>query len=628
MEIILTIKLVISTLLVLFLPGYLLYYIFLKKLNMDFFQSLIISSGLSLSFIPLITYFFTLIGLKLNSFFILLLLFIFGLTILLKFIFTNVYNTNNFFNFKRNINSFNKQEMLSYIVLAAILLISLSIRLIPLKDMIVGPGVDSYHHTLIVQLIIENGGIPKSYEPFSQLSPFTYHFGFHSIVAFLYWISGINIVELVPYTGQILNAFALLSVFIFVDRIFNDRKMALVSSFIVGLISIFPAYLINAGRYTSLTGIVILPIAFVMVIESFKLEKRDYNILILSGLVLSGLFLAHYRIIIAALSFLAVYVLYELYSNINDKKREREIILRCAVFGMTTIILLLPWLIHLMNNSILSEMNTTADYYLVERIGNIDYYSNIPLLVLSLCGALLGIFKKSKYIIIISFWVSILIAFSNPYWIKLPGSGRLDILTVVTFLFFPASVISSYFIIYLSKKIKITPLKSMIFIFIIIMILIPFSAIKMTGIFNPVNVFVKEGDNEAMNWIKVNTSDDAVFFINTYSFDWNKDFIVGIDGGLWIPLLTKRHVTIPPMTYLIENPNNFTEKVKTMSKAAESINTESTIRYLAENNVTYVYFGGNDCCKLKLQNLQNNPYLIPVYGKDGVWIFRINYSMN
>lgn len=625
MDTILTIKLVISTLLVLFLPGYCLYYIFLKKLNMDFFQSLIISSGLSLSFIPLITYFFTLIGLKLNSFFILLLFFIFGLTILLKFIFINIHNKI-FFNFKKIKISFNIQEMLSYIILAAILLISLFVRLIPLKDMIVGPGVDSYHHTLIVQLIIENGGIPQSYEPYSQLSPFTYHFGFHSIVAFLYWLSGIDIVKLVPYTGQILNAVALLSVFIFVDRIFNDRKMALVSSFIVGLISIFPAYLINAGRYTSLTGIVILPIAFVMVIESFKLEKRDNNILILSGLVLSGLFLAHYRIIIAALSFLAVYILYELYSNINDKKREKEIIIRCAVFCVTTIILLIPWLIHLMNNSILSEVNTTADYYLVERIGNIDYYSNIPLLVISLCGTILGIFKRSKYIIIIFFWISILIAFSNPYWIKLPGSGRLDILTVATMLFFPASVMSSYFIIYLLKKIKIENFK--IIIFIIIMIFIPFSAIKMVGIYNHENIFVKDSDNEAMNWIKANTSVDAVFYINTHSFNWNEDFIIGIDGGLWIPLLTKRHITIPPMTYLIENPNNFTGKVKEMSKAAESINTESTIRYLAKNNVSYVYFGGNDIFKLKLQNLQNNSYLIPVYSKDGVWIFRINYSMN
>jgi hypothetical protein len=295
---------------------------------------------------------------------------------------------------------------------------------------------------------------------------------------------------------------------------------------------------------------------------------------------------------------------------------------------MATIILLLPWFIHLMNNSsILTGFNTTADYYMVKRIGNVDYYSNIPLLVLSLCGALLGVFKKNKYIIIISFWVSILIAFSNPYWIKLPGSGRLDILTVATFLFFPASVMSSYFIVYLSRKIKITPQKKMIFIFIIILVLIPFSAIKMAEIYNPENVFVKDGDNEAMEWIKVNTSDGAVFFINTFDFDWNRDFIVGIDGGLWIPLLTKRHVTIPPMNYFLENQNNFTEKVKQMSKAAESINTESTIRYLVENNVTYVYFGGNDCCKLKIKNLQNNPYLIPVYNKDGVWIFRINYSI-
>jgi uncharacterized membrane protein len=129
-----------------------------------------------------------------------------------------------------------------------------------------------------------------------------------------------------------------------------------------------------------------------------------------------------------------------------------------------------------------------------------------------------------------------------------------------------------------------------------------------------------------MTWIKSNTSEDAVFLIDSIDFDWNRDFIIGIDGGSWIPLFTGKKVIIPPMVYATESAfdNNYTEKVKAISKASELINTESAVKFLIENNVTYVYFGGKNWGKLQLQNLQDNPYLEPVYSKDGVWIFRIS----
>ncbi|PWB56946.1 MAG: hypothetical protein C3F06_00185 [Candidatus Methanoperedenaceae archaeon] len=628
MDIILALKLVISTVIVLFLPGYFLSYMFLKKLNMDLFQRLIISLGLSLSFIPLLTYFFTLLGIRLNSISILLLLLIFTGIILLKYILEHKNNIGRSLNFKNFKESFKEYEMLSYLILAAILFISLVVRIIPINNIFVGPGSDSYHHTLIVQLIIENGGIPTSYEPYAPLSSFTYHFGFHSLVAFIYWLSGIDPTKLVLYTGQVLNGFFVLSIFIFVDRLFKDRNMALLSSFIVGLVSVFPAYLINWGRFTSLAGMVILPIAFLLFIETIKIEKRDIKILILSGIVLSGLFLTHYRIIIAALSFSMVYILYELYLNKDNLKREKEIILRCVIIGIIAIILLLPWFIHLMNNShILSELPNTANYYSMERIGSSEgYYSNTFLLILSLGGILAGISKRNKYIIIISVWVSILIAFSNPYWIKLPCSGCLDFVTVVTLLFFPVSVTCSYFIIFLSEKIKTTPSKRILIFLIIIMVLIPISAIKISEVFDPSSVYIQKSDIEAMDWIRANTSNDSVFLTDSIDFDWNKDFVIGIDGGSWIPLLANRKVIIPPMTYLIENAyeNNYTEKVKSMSKASESINSYSSIQFLIENNVTYVYFGGRNYGMLQLKNLQNNPYLELAYNKDGIWIFRIN----
>jgi len=51
-------------------------------------------------------------------------------------------------------------------------------------------------------------------------------------------------------------------------------------------------------------------------------------------------------------------------------------------------------------------MTNTINYYSLERIGTAnDYYTNTYLLILSFFGVLAGIFRKNKYIIIISLWV-------------------------------------------------------------------------------------------------------------------------------------------------------------------------------------------------------------------------------
>jgi len=170
MDTIIALKLLISTLLVLFLPGYFLYFLFLRNLKMDFFQGLIMSIGLSLSFVTLITYYFTLIGIKLNTTLILLIFCIFAAIILLKCLMDHKKNNVNFSNVGKFKNSFKKYELLYYFILGVILLISLLVRLIPVKDILVGPGADSYHHTLIVQLIIENGGIPHLMSRMNRLA--------------------------------------------------------------------------------------------------------------------------------------------------------------------------------------------------------------------------------------------------------------------------------------------------------------------------------------------------------------------------------------------------------------------------------------------------------------------------
>ena len=65
------------------------------------------------------------------------------------------------------------------IVGAALLIVRfLAIRSLPLPM-----WGDSVHHTLIVQLLLENGGLFDSWQPYAEMQSMTYHFGFHATVA-------------------------------------------------------------------------------------------------------------------------------------------------------------------------------------------------------------------------------------------------------------------------------------------------------------------------------------------------------------------------------------------------------------------------------------------------------------
>ena len=60
------------------------------------------------------------------------------------------------------------------------------LRLYDIRNLSVGMWGDSYQHTMIAQLLVDNQGLFSSWEPYVPLATFTYHFGFHANVAFFH----------------------------------------------------------------------------------------------------------------------------------------------------------------------------------------------------------------------------------------------------------------------------------------------------------------------------------------------------------------------------------------------------------------------------------------------------------
>ena len=78
-------------------------------------------------------------------------------------------------------------------MLAGVVAVGLLVRLYIVRDLPAGMWGDSYHHTMIAQLLVDNGGLFTSWEPYAPLVTFTYHYGFHANVAFFHWLSGYSV---------------------------------------------------------------------------------------------------------------------------------------------------------------------------------------------------------------------------------------------------------------------------------------------------------------------------------------------------------------------------------------------------------------------------------------------------
>ena len=97
-----------------------------------------------------------------------------------------------------------------WLTLVALLI---AVRLLPIRNL---PGPlwgDSVHHTVIAQLMVDHGGLFQSWAPYAPLESFSYHFGFHTVVAAWMWLTGIDAPAAMLAAGQMLNVLAVLALY-------------------------------------------------------------------------------------------------------------------------------------------------------------------------------------------------------------------------------------------------------------------------------------------------------------------------------------------------------------------------------------------------------------------------------
>ncbi|MEM8535506.1 MAG: hypothetical protein AAGF95_32045 [Chloroflexota bacterium] len=416
-------QLFVVLLVLLFAPGYLVTRAFRLEIPKRLFIQPALWVGLSLSIIALLYQWSTVIGIVLSTPILMILTTLCALAALWQ-----IWRSTSQASQKENLafvatpTTFESQQAtlsktigsyLPEILLVILFGLTLWMRFVQITDLALPSWVDSVHHALIVRIATEQGAVPYSLRPYLEVDTMVYHWGYHVFTAATLQLSNVTLPQAMLWGGQVLNALHVLTCGALVAYLWRRPMAGVVAGLIVGLISLMPAYYVSWGRYTQLTGLLLLPP--LIIAWHRALYMRSINWYVCVAVLLAGLSCIHFRVTVFALVFMTVIgIVWLIQKGWKTLQSHSMPILFSA--GLT-IALALPWLI-VLGGHLLRAIEqpgyvvTEASYNSINT--NLLWSGQNPLLVaLALVAALWGIKRHSLTVVTIVGWFAGLIVLSN-----------------------------------------------------------------------------------------------------------------------------------------------------------------------------------------------------------------------
>jgi len=522
-------------------------------------------------------------------------------------------------------------------------------RLFQAHSLVIPAWVDSVHHTLIVRIILEKGGLPGTLEPYIP-AVFSYHYGFHLITAlFSIWARSLP-ADSVLWFGQVINALVALSVYRLAKTIWKDARPAVVSAFLVAFAFHMPAYYLTWGRYTLLTGLVVLPLAMSAAVQVSRTPARKEDWLRLV-LLTAGVALSHYTALLLLGFFVILLLLFEWFEkgaerrrvrrsatsemSVNPPERERSAHLRFdglwqpASGALLGLLLASPWLVRVWQQhgeqagvqliSPLVDNQIEYGRYILYLLG--PRYNAI-LLGVAAVGLILAFFWRSSRPL--AAWGLLLALLTLPWGVRL-DPFRPDHMAILLFL--PAALLIGG-LVFAAVEMLGRLRNHWLRCTLQVVLLLGFLAVTGWGawntreVLNPVTVFVDAADVAALEWVERNTPADARFLINTAL--WMGTTYRGVDGGYWLLPVTGRQSLLPPALYPY-GAAEYIHQINAMAERASRLTTcnDEFWSLVQEGEATYIYLHEGRG-SLQPEALSDCSELVPVYRREGVYIYTIN----
>lgn len=547
---------------------------------------------------------------------------------------------------------------------------TLLVRLYAVRELRVGLLGDSYQHTLMAQLLVDHGGLFQSWQPYAPLSTFTYHFGFHANAAFFHYITGMSVPQSVVWAGQLLNALVAPLLFVLAVSLRAPRWAGVWAALIVGFVSNIPAFFVNWGRYTQLTGqivLIALVAGWVALAESQAAGGgrpatlgaqllAPWRLLLLAALLTAAMILTHYLVTVLAALFVLGYLALLVLAR-RDWRLLGVLALRSALAAALALLLALPWLLNLVRGQLLRNANGmvsgTSGTAVIAQMSALEpvapRYVGGAVLALALAGLLIALWRREWRMALPALWCALLVLIVIPYVVGLPGAGVIDTVTGLGTLFIPTALLAGYALATAQRALGVwlarqrLPALGPALAGAALLALVALNTGWQAQIASDQTSLLGPGDFAAIEWIRANTAPDARFLVNSFPA-YGGTLAAGSDAGWWLPLLAGRWASLPPLTYGSElgervdyqkHLNNFVAALRGRPLSDPrpllvDLTTRSAWGALRSAGATYVYNGAHPypgpgaADRFDSAVLRASPRFTLVYDRDGVEIFRVN----
>lgn len=513
-------------------------------------------------------------------------------------------------------------------------------------DPLEGPSWgDSVQHTVMAQLILDNGGLFRSWEPYAPYETLTVQFGFSALVALYSWLSGLPILNAVLIVGQLLNVFAVFSIYPLATKLTQGHRWGgVIAVLIAGMLSPMPAYYVNWGKYAQLAGQVVFPVAVWMTWELLEKERFHWRWVVMTGFMLSAMSLIYYRApIYYATGVLSLLLCLFLPQHGRKLANWRIPLLHLLGTGIVLLGLLVPWANHLLGarlvNFVLSAPATQE--LLIKGIiedyapwNEIWFYVPWPILITAFVGLAWALIRRQWAVVSLGLWTVFISLYVAGRIIHLPGASALQSFAVIIALYIQASLIASWLItVGITALIGRLPRLGEPLLLVAVMLGAMLGYASQVAIIKPYYIMIMRPDRMAFEWIRTSTPANAAFLVE--GFIYHNTSAIGSDAGWWIPLLANRKNTMPPQYALLNErptPLNYTREVMnliTLLKAAP-LASPAVTQELCRRGITHIYIGqgngyiGTDADQLfsASEAQQSSTYEL-VYRRDRVAIFAL-----
>ncbi len=502
---------------------------------------------------------------------------------------------------------------------------------------------DSLHHALLTRLTAVQGQLPRTMEPYFPIPLGEYHLGLYSLTATVQWLAQVPAHTALLWTAQALNGLCGLGVYLVLDRRVG-RVGAIVGAVTVGLLSHQPALYVNWGRFTQLSAQTILLIAWLVTSEALEAwrcrwPEEPANVLwqsVLAAGLTGAVFLLHFRVAAFYLPLLAISTAWVLWKAYREG-RLGPIVRGVVAVGLASLLIVAPAISEAMSGYVSSVVNAAPSSETSEISETVSRYydfpwSTVPYLVASIwllglsgLSAAMGLMRRNKLVIACLVWIFILYLMGKAHTLRVPLISFTNLGAVMIMLYLPIGVVVGSAAEEACRMCLPRWRRTSSAVVALALIGGFVTSHARAADIEPYRFFVTEEDVAAMQWIRQNTPEDALFAVNTYF--WLPRAPHGTDAGYWIPYFTGRPTTAGVMLLNLGSEEYHSYLVEA-SRAVEKVEGDKeSVETLRRLGVAYLYLGKKDSFSgagLSVTDVVDTARTTLVYQEAGVSILDIN----